>query len=123
MVIFPVFILFLVSVNDPSSSIEEEKRRKLRSCNFKLPILVYYGAQQAHFIHNRLVYQQVFKVHDQFKYVISSVQFDSYLILTQPFSLVQKHIRKGVIGPTLKVEELGRRKVNHGVRTLSIYMS
>lgn len=25
-----------------------------------------------------------------------------------------KHIRKGVIGPTLKVEELGRRKLNHG---------
>lgn len=123
MVIFPVFILFLVFVNDPSSSIEGEKKRKLRSCNFKLPILVYYGAQQAHFIHNRFVYQQVFKVHDQFKYVISSVQFDSYLILTQPFFLVQKHIRKGVIGPTLKVEELGRRKVNHGVRTLSIYMS
>lgn len=28
---------------------------------------------------------------------------------------LQKPIRKGVISPTLMVEELGRRKVNHGV--------
>ncbi|CAK7338509.1 unnamed protein product, partial [Dovyalis caffra] len=28
--------------------------------------------------------------------------------------VVEKPIRKGVIGPTLMVEELGRRKVNHG---------
>lgn len=34
------------------------------------------------------------------------------------FSYVQKPIRKGVVGPTLMVEELGRRKVNDGVKFL-----
>lgn len=30
--------------------------------------------------------------------------------------LLQKPIRKGVVGHTLMVEELGRRKVAHGVK-------
>jgi len=34
------------------------------------------------------------------------------------FSHVQKPIRKGIVGPTLMVEELGRRKVNDGVKLL-----
>lgn len=31
------------------------------------------------------------------------------------FDWLQKPIRRGVVGHTLMVEELGRRKVNHGV--------
>jgi len=31
-------------------------------------------------------------------------------------SSLQKPIRRGVVGPTLMVEELGRRKVNNGVK-------
>lgn len=36
--------------------------------------------------------------------------------------MVQKPIRRGVIGPTLMVEELGRRRFNHGVRSCKFYM-
>lgn len=34
---------------------------------------------------------------------------------------VQKPIRQGVVGPTLMVEELGRRKVNNGVKYLYLW--
>lgn len=36
------------------------------------------------------------------------------------FYFVQKPIRRGVVGHTLMVEELGRRKVNHGVEALFV---
>ena len=35
--------------------------------------------------------------------------------------LVQKPIRKGVIGHTLMIEEAGRQKVNHEVKFLMFY--
>lgn len=39
--------------------------------------------------------------------------FDCIVIL-----IVQLPIRRGVVGPTLMIEEAGRQKVNHGVKLL-----
>lgn len=43
-------------------------------------------------------------------------------VLSNIVSLVQNPIRRGVIGPSLMVEELGRRRVNGGVRIFQFFV-